>query len=190
MRGMPRIWNETIAAHRDAVRDATIDATAALVAEHGPTGVTMSRIAEASGIGRATLYKYFPDIESILVAWHERHIDGHLRHLAQAAEAAAPRERLAAVLRAYARHLHAHPDGTELSALLHRGDHVARAQARLRDFLADLLRDAAARGEVRGDVPPRDLALFCLHAATAAAVSPPDRVVTLTLSALQDDRPA
>ncbi len=59
---MPRIWSETIAAHRDAVRDATLDATAALVAEHGLTGVTMSQIAKESGIGRATLYKYFPDI--------------------------------------------------------------------------------------------------------------------------------
>ena len=34
---MPKIWNETIAAHRDAVREATLDATARLVAEHGLT---------------------------------------------------------------------------------------------------------------------------------------------------------
>jgi AcrR family transcriptional regulator len=90
---VPRIWSETIAAHRDAVRDATLDATAALVAEHGLTGVTMSQIAKESGIGRATLYKYFPDIESILAAWHERHIGGHLHHLAQVAGAAAGRAR-------------------------------------------------------------------------------------------------
>lgn len=34
--------------------------------------MTMSRIAEEIGIGRATLYKYFPDVEAILLAWHER----------------------------------------------------------------------------------------------------------------------
>ncbi len=43
-------------AHRRAVRDATLHATAALVAEHGLLSVTMSQIAEATGIGRATLY--------------------------------------------------------------------------------------------------------------------------------------
>src|SRR6516162_6354829 len=100
---MPKIWSETIAAHRDAVRDATLDATAALVAEHGVTGVTMSQIAKESGIGRATLYKYFPDIESILAAWHERHITGHLRHLAEISDQAHdPSSRLESVLRRYA----------------------------------------------------------------------------------------
>src|ERR1051325_5207689 len=78
---MPKIWSETIEAHRDAVREATINATAALVAEHGLTGVTMSQIAKDTGIGRATLYKYFPDVESILRAWHERQIDQHLTAL-------------------------------------------------------------------------------------------------------------
>src|SRR5262245_17985636 len=76
--GVPRLWNDTIDAHRRAVRDATIDTTAALVAKHGLRAVTMAQIAEETGIGRATLYKYFPDVESILLAWHERQIAAHL----------------------------------------------------------------------------------------------------------------
>ncbi|HET7480249.1 MAG TPA: helix-turn-helix domain-containing protein, partial [Rubrobacteraceae bacterium] len=75
---MPKLWNETIEAHRRAVHDAILDATAVLVAEHGLLSVTMSRIAEETGIGRATLYKYFPDVEAVLLAWHERHVTGHL----------------------------------------------------------------------------------------------------------------
>jgi AcrR family transcriptional regulator len=67
---VPKLWNETIEEHRRAVRDAVLKTTAALVTEQGLRGVTMSRIAEDSGIGRATLYKYFPDVESILAAWH------------------------------------------------------------------------------------------------------------------------
>jgi AcrR family transcriptional regulator len=43
----------------------------------------MSQIAEQAGIGRATLYKYFPDVEAILLAWHEGQITGHLEHLAE-----------------------------------------------------------------------------------------------------------
>ena len=79
---MPKLWTETIDAHRRAVRDAALDATAALVAEHGLTSVTMSQIATETGVGRATLYKYFPDVEAILLAWHERQITRHLQHLA------------------------------------------------------------------------------------------------------------
>ncbi|MGH2817757.1 MAG: TetR/AcrR family transcriptional regulator, partial [Actinomycetota bacterium] len=74
---MPKLWNETIEDHRREVRGAILDTTLALVAEHGLLSVTMSQIAEETGIGRATLYKYFPDVETILLAWHERQINGH-----------------------------------------------------------------------------------------------------------------
>jgi len=83
------------------VHGATLDATAALVREHGLTSVTMSQIAVAAGIGRATLYKYFPDVEAFLVAWQDRHITRHLRQLAEARDSAAtPAARLEAVLSA------------------------------------------------------------------------------------------
>jgi AcrR family transcriptional regulator len=75
---VPKLWNETIEEHRREVRGAILDATVALVAEHGLLSVTMSQIAEETGIGRATLYKYFPDVEAILLAWHEHQINGHL----------------------------------------------------------------------------------------------------------------
>ena len=115
---MPKLWNETIEAHRRAVRDATLDTTAALVAEHGLLSVTMSQIAEKTGIGRATLYKYFSDVEAILVAWHERHVTGHLEHLAEVRDQAGDAgERLEAVLEAYALIAYEH-HGTELAALL------------------------------------------------------------------------
>src|SRR5258706_15578611 len=79
--GMPRLWGDTIDAHRRDVRQALLDTTAALVAEHGLRAVTMSQIAAETGIGRATLYKYFPDVESILISWHQRQIAEHLELL-------------------------------------------------------------------------------------------------------------
>src|SRR5713226_8827892 len=79
---VPKLWNDTIEAHRRAVNDATLETTAALVSKNGLRAVTMSQIAKETGIGRATLYKYFPSVEAILVAWHERHIGAHLEHLA------------------------------------------------------------------------------------------------------------
>src|SRR6516225_10322457 len=61
---VPKLWTQTLEEHRRAVHDATLDTTAALVHEHGLAAVTMSKIAAETGIGRATLYKYFPDVEA------------------------------------------------------------------------------------------------------------------------------
>ena len=189
---VPKLWNETIEEHRRAVRQATLDTTAALVAEHGLRSVTMSEIAGATGIGRATLYKYFPDVEAILVAWHERQVAEHLDQLAEVRDQAGHAgERLQAVLEAYALIVHEH-HGNELAALLHRGAHVARAKQQLRDFVRDLLREAAASGEVRDDVAPEELASYCLHAVTAASTLPSKaavrRLVTIILAGLQPAR--
>lgn len=188
--GMPRLWTDTIEAHRQAVRDATLDATAALVAEHGLASVTMSQIAERTGIGRATVYKYFPDVESILLAWHERHVARHLEHLANVAhQADSPSERLRAVLDAYALITHQRPHGGELAARLHRGDHITSAEQRLRDFITGLLVAASEAGDIRDDIPPAELASYCLSALAAASDLPTQhavrRLVTITLDALR-----
>jgi AcrR family transcriptional regulator len=185
---VPKLWNESIDAHRAAVREATLDTTAALVAEHGLRSVTMSRIAEETGIGRATLYKYFSDVEAILIAWHERQVTGHLQLLADVRDQAGDAgNRLEAVLEAYALMSHQH-HGTELAALLHGGEHVARAQRQLTDFIRDLLTEGARTGELRDDVAPAELASYCLHALTAASSLPSKaavrRLVTVILAGL------
>jgi AcrR family transcriptional regulator len=190
---MPKLWNETIGEHRRAVRDATLDATEALVAEHGLASVTMSQIAEETGIGRATLYKYFPDVEAILVAWHERHITGHLEHLAEVRDQAGDAgERLEAVLEAYALITHRRKHHGELAALLHRGEHVARAQRQLTGLLRDLLTEVAETGNLRDDVAPAELASYCLHALTAASSLPTKaavlRLVKVTMAGLRPQR--
>jgi AcrR family transcriptional regulator len=186
---VPKLWSETIDAHRRAVRDAALDTTAALVAKHGLRSLTMSQIADETGVGRATLYKYFSDVDAILVAWHERQIAGHLEHLAelrdQAGDAAA---RLEAVLEAYALIRHEH-HATELASALHRGEHVARAQQQLTEFIRDLLADAVETGHVRDDVSPDELASYCLHALTAASTLPSKaavrRLVAVILAGLR-----
>jgi AcrR family transcriptional regulator len=189
---VPRLWNETIEAHRREVRDATLDATAALVAEHGLRSVTMSQIAEETGIGRATLYKYFPDVEAILIAWHERQITGHLDHLAQVRDQAGDAsERLEAVLEAYAlisHESHGHHN-RELAAFLHRDKQVSRAEHELRTMIRDLLTETSKTGDVRDDIAPDELASYCLHALTAASTLPSKsavrRLIHVTLTGLR-----
>jgi AcrR family transcriptional regulator len=192
---MPKLWNATIEAHRRAVRDAILDTTAALVAEDGLRSVTMSQIAEEAGIGRATLYKYFPDVETILLAWHERQIAGHLDYLAEVRDQAGEAgERLEAVLAAYAliSHESRGHHNTELAAFLHRDEQVARAQRQLRDMIRDLLTEGAETGDLRDDIAPDELASYCLHALTAASSLPSEaavrRLVTVTLAGLRPPR--
>jgi AcrR family transcriptional regulator len=190
--GVPKLWTQTVAAHRHEVRHAIMDTTSALASEQGLRSVTMSEIAEKTGIGRATLYKYFPDVETILYAWHQRHIDAHIEHLTEVRDrATAPTERLESVLAAHALHLHETRGhhGTELAALVHRGDHVAQAERQLKDFIEVLITDAAMAGSVRHDAAPRELAEFCIHAIGAAqdlrSKAAVQRLVSITLGALQ-----
>ncbi|MFG3577731.1 TetR/AcrR family transcriptional regulator [Micromonospora chersina] len=188
---MPKLWTETIDAHRAAVRDAAMDAMAALVTKHGLVAVTMSQIAQQAGIGRATLYKYFPDAQAVLTAWHERQISTHLGQLTDAVDPAAPAiARLEAVLNTYAhlQHHSARHHGGELAALLHRSEHVNDAQQQLRSFVQDLIAEAARDGDLRDDVATDELANYCLHALTAAGTVPRrdavQRLVTVTLAGL------
>jgi AcrR family transcriptional regulator len=188
---VPKLWSQTIETHRSAVREATLDATAALVAEHGLAAVTMSQIAERTGIGRATLYKYFPDIEAIMIAWHQRQIGEHLDQLTAVRDATdgSAVDKLEAVLVAFGGLSRRHQD-TELASLLHRGEHVTRAQHHLRRLVADLITEAAHDGQLRDDIPPAELATFCLHALTAAGGLPNQaavrRLVTVTLAGLRN----
>lgn len=190
---MPKLWTDTVSEHRRAVREAAVDATARLVAEHGLPSVTMSQIAAEAGIGRATLYKYFPDIEAILVAWHERQVSAHLDELEDiAGRPGTPAYRLDAALHGYARMIRARPHGADISALLHRGEHIEQAHERLTRLIAGLLAQAARSGDVRDDVAPAELAAYCVHALGAAAGMRSEpalrRLVTVTRAGLRPPR--
>ncbi len=187
---MPKLWSQTIQEHRRDVRDSALDATASLVAERGLLAVTMSHIAEATGIARATLYKYFPDVEAILVAWHDRHVGQHLERLADIRQRAGDHGRqLEAVLEAYALITYERPHHTELEAVLHRGKHAGEAHQRLNDLVCGALKAAADGGQLRTDVPPEELASYCLNALAAARTLPSkaavQRLVSVTLAGLR-----
>jgi AcrR family transcriptional regulator len=169
---VPRLWNATIEAHRGAVREAVLDTTGALVFERGLRAVTMSEIAERTGIGRATLYKYFADVDAILLAWHERQVARHLQQLAEVADGSgSAHERLRGVLEQFALVTHQRHD-PDLSALLHVGPHVSDAHEQLRAFIRGLIAEGADVGQLRDDVAPDELANYCLHALTAASTLP------------------
>ena len=185
---VPRLWTDTIEAHRRDVRQAIMDTTWQLVVDHGVLAVTMSRIAGQAGIGRATLYKYFPDVESILFARHNDHVAHHLTQLAALRDAAGgAAEAVEAVLTGYARICQHRGQGTDdLATLLHRGEDAARAQQLLTDLVQGVLVAAAGDGVVRTDVASAELTGYCLHAlAAAGTLTSEDAVGRLVVVVLQ-----
>lgn len=193
---MPKLWNETIDTHRREVRQAILATAAGLAAEHGLLSLTMSEIADRTGIARATLYKYFPDVEAILRTWHQEQISNHLDELARARDGETdPARRLTAVLDAYAsiqrvrvtRH-HGQAHRCDFASFLHRDPHLIDAQAKLHDLIKEVISDAAKTGRVRDDVAPGELADYCIHALQAAGSMPTQaalgRLVAVTLAGL------
>jgi AcrR family transcriptional regulator len=87
---------------RDAARNRArvLAAAAELFAAKGPADVTMDDIATTAGVGRATLYRRYPDLASIAVALldeHERDLQERLiRGEPPLGPGAPPPERLAA----------------------------------------------------------------------------------------------
>ena len=185
----PKIWTDDIESHRRDVRDAILDAAGALVAERGLASVTMSDLAASAGIGRATLYKYFNEVNAVFVAWHERTVANHLSELEAAyARPGTPAARLEAILETYAEMAHANRR-SELVSLMSGGENLAQGYAKLKELVAEVIAAGVAAGGLRDDVAPAELASFCIHALGAAGSAPSKaavrRLVMVTLAALQ-----
>ena len=185
---VPKLWRETIGEHRELVREAILEATEQLVRTHGPLSLTMSQVAEAAGIGRATLYKYFPDIETVVRAWHEQQVQSHLDRMMRIAQGSADASiLLREVLEDYATGMSRSHLG-DVGAVLHREAGIADAQRQLTDLLERLIAQANRDGGLRSDVPPRVLATYCVHALAASRHlrSPRDvrRLVDVTFDGL------
>jgi len=170
---MPRIWADTMEGHRRQVNDAILDATADLIGEQGPLSVAMSAIADRAGIGRATLYKYFPDVESILVAWHTRDFGGHLHRLEALSEADEVTLNDLAEFVYSQRRNHPHHGAADVVApLAHTlagaaGVLDGAIEREIIDVLTALLIRLADRKEARDDQDPELLAQWLLHATHA-----------------------
>jgi AcrR family transcriptional regulator len=161
---MPKLWTDSIEAHHEAVADAIFAATARIVTEGGFSALSMARIAQEAGIGRATLYKYFGDLDQLLLAWHQRVIGEHLQMVERvAASKDDPRAALEAVLGAFA-DIRRTDHGQLPTGMLHSLPHVHRAQDHLRALLRKLITAAARQGSVRTDISADELAGFALAA--------------------------
>jgi AcrR family transcriptional regulator len=183
---------DTLRADARANRDLIIAAARAMFAEHG-LDVPMKDIADRAGVGVGTLYRRFPDRESLIAAT----VHAHLAALARALETASREEGRAwpALCRFLGECITSRLGA--LAAALEPGLHsqiqadprLAAVRADLSDAIARLTRQAQADGDLRRDTEPRDVALLMTvqvyarpeqtHADTLA------RVITVILNGLR-----
>lgn len=178
---MPKLWNESIDAHREAVSEAIFAAAGAIISSEGFGALSMARIAQDAGIGRATLYKYFSDIDAVLKAWHEQAIAVHLELVEGVASSHDdPLDALTHVLIAYGNIRRGHGDHPGV-AMLHGLAHVTHAHDHLRARLRSLIQNCVKSGKVRGDIPTDELAGFALAGMDNANSAKSERAVERTV---------
>ncbi|ARQ69595.1 TetR/AcrR family transcriptional regulator [Streptomyces marincola] len=151
---------------KDHLATSVLDAAAAVLTERG-TNASMADIASAAGVGRATLYRYFPTREALLAALSEAALDELAERIAAARLDTVPiAEAVARLTRAFL------GTGSRYTAFLRPGGAAAghEVDRRLGRPVLALFRRGAAEGTLRGDVPPE--VLFTLYAGLIEAAVP------------------
>jgi AcrR family transcriptional regulator len=139
----------------------------------GSSGVDApaKEIADLAGVGVGTLYRHFPQRSDLVKAVFQHEVDACADAAQALAAAHEPGEALERWLHRYTEFLATKP---ALAPALHSGDPAYAAlpgyfMQRLGPALGSLLEAAAAAGEIRDDIGPRDLlhavANLCLPAA-------------------------
>ena len=173
---MPQIWAESIEEHKRQTVARIIDATVALVGARGLGATSMSKVAQRAGIGRATLYSYFPDVEHILLAWHDQEVERYHQALADelAAQPDAPaalRVFITRMIQGFAGEHDQELDASrvELSAL---SPDVKRqmgnATAKLTSLLQQTLDQGVSSGQLRPDLNVQLTTALIMRTAGAA----------------------
>ena len=62
------LWQGSLSEHRARQADRIAGVAMGIIAVDGIAGLSMSTLAEAAGVSRQTLYKYFPDVDAVLAA--------------------------------------------------------------------------------------------------------------------------
>jgi AcrR family transcriptional regulator len=138
----------TTSAVRDHISTAILDAAALVLSAKGDTA-SMEDVAAAAGVGRATIYRYFPSRDDLLSALSEVAIDDAHRRITEAdlARATVP-EALARIIRAVV------ACGIKFSVLTSDHSHVDRNRVErlIRDPIQAVFRRGQDEGVLRTDL--------------------------------------
>jgi TetR/AcrR family transcriptional repressor of mexCD-oprJ operon len=149
----------------DRVAEAILDAAAGLLAKRGEPP-SMSDVAEAAGMARATLYRYFPTREQLLQALTTAAINATATRLTEAGLDTVPvAEAIARIARVVA------AGGSQYAAVIDRfgPDDANAVEQQLKTLIETLLRRGIDDGTFRDDLSVEELALLLGSLLQAAA---------------------
>ena len=175
----------------DAARnvDSLLEAAKAVFATSG-VDAPAKEIADLAGVGVGTLYRHFPQRSDLVKAVFQREVDACADAAPALAAASEPGAALAKWLHRYTEFI---TTKRGLAAALHSGDPAFDAlpgyfTGRLEPALGSLLETAAASGEIRADISPRELlhavATLCMPVA-GEGVAYSQRMVALLMDGLR-----
>lgn len=175
-------WERARINHRARQSAAIADAALSLLLEHGASALTMAAVASAAGISRQTLYRYYSDIDAVvvgiaeLITSHDDLLETRVR--AQPDPAAQLEVLVHTVAQATG---HDNPEVAAVRAALPPAarDVLARHEERVTTLLIAILRDGIACGVFRPDLEAADDAPLILGLAAAAGPTNSGRAVTL-----------
>jgi AcrR family transcriptional regulator len=135
----------------ERTRQAVLEAASALLRTEGPDAVTHVRVAEASGVGRATLYRHWPEQAALL---HDA-VASKAEELPVPRADQSTRERLTVILDHLRTRLNDDDMAVQLATLIGRATWDATLRKALlqipgrgRSIIDAILRDAIDRGEL------------------------------------------
>ena len=177
--------------HRSRQAEAIAAAALGLLLGKGASALSMAAIADAAGVSRQTLYRYYGDVDAVLVGIAELVAGGDADLEAALGGFEDPVARLEWMLDAVVG-AGAHGDHTsvELRGALPPAarDLLAAHEGRVRDLLAGVLAEGIAAGVFSADLVPTEDAAMLLGLAAAAEPGTSQRVITL-VHRIVDPRP-
>lgn len=107
---MPRIRAGSIVEHKELTRAQLLDAAFKLFVANGYAGTSLTDVASLAGVGRTTLYEYFPNKEELYLRMIEDLVPPILTEAMARIPEAPVRERIELVYRECFREIVGHPD--------------------------------------------------------------------------------
>lgn len=81
---MPKIIGGSLEEHRERMHERIFDSFAQLLGERGYDAVTLAEVAATAAIGRTAMYNYYPDKQTLLIAYTAHETGQYLERLQSA----------------------------------------------------------------------------------------------------------
>lgn len=151
------LWSTSVSEHRARQAGEIAAVALRLVTDQGMVALTMSAIAESAGISRQTLYRYYPDVGSVLTAAVRMSTEAETEVERLIAEAGSPSERLDAFMKlVFDAAVAGHPSPEQLEGSLppEARAEVTRHTRHFEDLLAGILDEGVADGSFTQEIDP------------------------------------